>query len=79
MHIGPAALPVTQRDDNAEFAVSPHQLASALDPHCTLRRLMEQPPEPKAKRHFGRPWFIWRDDLELARALNDRLASGAAD
>jgi len=79
VYIGSAALRPTPQDDEGEFAVSHHQLASALDPHCTLRRLIDQLPAPSPKRHVGRPWFVWRDDLELARVLNDRLAAGAAD
>jgi hypothetical protein len=78
-----AALRVTEIDEDGEFSLSEQQLASALDPHCTFRSLIERPnerqPDLAAPRHVGRPYHIWRDNLELARLLNDRLASGAPD
>ena len=73
----PAAFRVT--DEEGEFAVSLLQLASAQDPHCSVRHLIEHSPEAKPASRVGRPYHVWRDNLELARSINDRLASGAPD
>ena len=72
-----AAFRVT--DEDGEFAVSLLQLASAQDPHCNVRQLIEQSPEAKPASRVGRPYHVWRDNLELARSINDRLASDAPD
>jgi hypothetical protein len=66
-------------DDDGEFTVSQEQLASAQDPRGTIQKLIEQGQELTSKPPVGRPYHVWRDNLELARMLNDRLASGASD
>jgi hypothetical protein len=35
------------------------------------------PAEP-ANRVIGQPYSIWKDDLELAREVNERLAAGSS-
>ena len=77
MRNGSAAFRVT--DEDGEFAVSLLQLASAQDPHCSVRHLIEHSPEAKPPHRVGRPYHVWRNNLELARSINDRLASGATD
>ena len=54
-----------------EFALASHQLAAARHPDAPIQALVA------AKRTRG-GYFIWRDDPELSRLLNDRLA-GQAD
>lgn len=66
-------------EEEGEFALSVQQLASARDPHFSFRQLADPAPAAAPAAHVGRPWFVWRHDLELARKLNDRLAIGAAD
>lgn len=79
VHNGSAALRLTNDDDDGEFALSQEQLASAQDPHGTIQKLIEQRQEASPGPRVGRPYHVWRDNLELARMLNDRLASGAPD
>jgi hypothetical protein len=79
VHHGSAALHIADEEDDGEFALSREQLASAHDPHGTIQKLIEQRQEPSPRPRVGRPYHIWRDNLELARMLNDRLASGASD
>lgn len=77
--MGSAAPRFIGDDADSEFALTDLQLASARDPHVSFRRLAEEAPASVADRNVGRPWFVWRHDLELARSLNDRLASDTID
>lgn len=77
MRNGSATLRVM--DEGGEFTVSLQQLASALDPHCSFRHLIEHPPEAEPASRVARPSDVWRNNPELARSINDRLASGAPD
>lgn len=83
MHKRWAALRLLDDEGGGEFTVSAHQLESARDPHGSFHGLVERAGEPAVEpakeRHVGRPYHVWRDNLELARALNDRLASNASD
>lgn len=58
---------------SAEFALAPHQLLAAKDPRAPIRTVLDEQPEQFA----GRPYSLWREDPELARALNERLAEAA--
>jgi hypothetical protein len=55
--------------EDQEFSVSSEQSMAARQPHCSIRALVATQPQGFA----GRPYVLWRDDPELARALNDRL------
>ncbi|HEY8592923.1 MAG TPA: hypothetical protein VIL42_08690 [Sphingomicrobium sp.] len=55
-----------------EFAISQHQIELAADPRVSIRALLGSEPQPQ--RFVGRPWFVWRDDPDLAREVNERLA-----
>jgi hypothetical protein len=63
--------------DCAAAAVSPPQLEAAAKPHVAIRALIER--VARRKPAPVRPYLIWRDDPELARMVNDRLAERAAD
>lgn len=52
-----------------EFAIAPHQLVAARDPTASIRNLVATQTQDPAVRAYS----LWRDDPELARALNDRL------
>lgn len=52
-----------------EFALAPHQLSAVSDPTAPIRSLVASDTESFA----GRPYSLWRDDPDLARALNERL------
>jgi hypothetical protein len=52
-----------------EFALAPHQLTAVRDPYAPIRALVTTQTEGFA----GRPYSLWRDDPEIARALNDGL------
>lgn len=54
-----------------EFALSSHQLGAVRDPRASIHAVIAE----KQERLVGRPYFVWRDDPELARTLNDRLAA----
>jgi len=54
---------------NDEFALADHQLMAARDPCASIRALLDT----KTEGFIGRPYSLWRDDPELARALNDGL------
>jgi hypothetical protein len=82
VHNRSAAVGITDQDGKSWFTVSAHQLASVSDPHCSLQKLIDRSQKPvpaKRLRHPGRPYHVWRHDLELARTLNDRLARGTAE
>jgi hypothetical protein len=66
-------------DEDGEFALSGEQLASARDTRCDFRSLVEQSSKHAQLRRSGRPYDLWKDNLELARALNDHLAKDASD
>ena len=51
------------------FALAPHQLSAVKDPYAPIRALVASQTEGFA----GRPYSLWRDDPEIARALNDGL------
>jgi len=36
-------------------------------------------PAPQLRTYVGRPDFVWRNDPELARKINDHLAADARD
>jgi hypothetical protein len=52
-----------------EFALAPHQLIAVRDPCAPIRAVVAT----QAEGYAGRPYSLWRDDPELARALNERL------
>ena len=52
-----------------EFALAAHQLSAVSDPTAPIRALVATQTEGFA----GRPYSVWRDDPELARALNEGL------
>lgn len=52
-----------------EFALAAHQLTAVKDPCAPIRALVAGQAEGVAGRHYS----LWRDDPELARALNERL------
>ena len=55
--------------DDQEFAVSSEQSIAAHQPQRPIRAVIAAETQGLA----GRPHPLWRDDPELARALNDRL------
>jgi hypothetical protein len=59
------------------FAISSEQKQAALSPSSPLIRLAGKQPVPAAL--VRRPYLIWRDDLELARRVNDGLAPPRGD
>jgi hypothetical protein len=59
--------PLRRRD---EFALSPHQLSAVSDPFAPIRALVASQTDEFA----GRPYSLWRDDPEIARALNNGLS-----
>jgi hypothetical protein len=54
-----------------EFALVSHQLGAVRDPRASIHAVIAE----KQERFVGRPYFIWRNDPELARKLNDTLAA----
>jgi hypothetical protein len=76
--MGLATLRLTAEDEDAEFAVSDEQIEAARDPRRSFARLVEGF-APTLPKYLGRPYLVWRDDLALARLVNDRLASAAVD
>ncbi len=54
----------------SEFAVLAHQLTAAMQPGSSIRALVGA----DAALFAGRPYSVWRDDPEIARAVNDSLA-----
>ena len=60
-----------------EFAVQPHQITIALQPGQSIRELIDQQVENRGD--IGRPFSIWRDNVQLARMVNDRRAGETQD
>ncbi len=58
----------------AAFALPPEHIALAQSPAVPTKLLLER--QASTSRTVGRPYFIWKDDLDLAREVNDRLAAG---
>ena len=52
-----------------EFALAAHQLTAVKDPCAPIQALVAS----QTERAAGRAYSLWRDDPELARALNERL------
>lgn len=61
--------PIAVPARNAEFALADHQLMAARDPCASIRALLDA----QREAFVGRPYSLWRDDPELARALNEGL------
>ena len=57
------------------LAVQPHQITTALLPGRLRRALVDERIESDI--YLGRPYSVWKDDPELARMVNDRLAEEA--
>lgn len=68
----PPFLHKTPHDDRDQLAISPQQMQSVIKPQQSIKRLIR--PGTRRSSYIGRPYLIWRDDLELARMVNDRLA-----
>ena len=58
----------------ADFALPPQPIAQAEPP---IALGAEYKPADVANRIIGRPHFLCQDNPELAREVNDRLASGS--
>ena len=54
-----------------EFAVAAHQLVAVMNPRAPIRTVLAH----KEERFVGRAYFIWRDDPELARQVNEKLSA----
>lgn len=59
----------------AGFAIQQHQIACAADPAIPVQYLIASASRPR--RFVGDPWFVWKDNPELARMVNDRLAASS--
>ena len=55
--------------EDQEFALSSEQSMAAHQPHRSIRALLAT----QTQGFADRPYLVWRDDPELARALNERL------
>ena len=72
----------TDADNFHELALQAHQISSTADPRQSIRAVLaadkseakERAATPQPRRFVGRPYFLWKDDPALARALNGRLA-----
>ena len=60
---------IPRRPRSDEFALGDYQLMAARDPCVSIRALLNAQTEAFA----GRPYSLWRDDPEIARALNEGL------
>jgi hypothetical protein len=56
----------------AQLALQPPQLDLITDPASRTHDVVAS--ADCSERFIGRPWFVWKDNLELARMVNDRLA-----
>ena len=74
---------MTRRSDALmELALQAHQITSTADPTRSVRALVRADDKRRARRtvaahperFIGRPYFVWKDDPEIARSINDRLA-----
>jgi hypothetical protein len=54
------------------LAIQPRQVTTALLPSRLMRALVDERIESDI--YLGRPYSVWKDDPELARMVNDRLA-----
>lgn len=63
---------LNSEEKTEEFAVSSHQLVSAMNPRAPIRTVIDR----KHERFSGPPYSDWHNDPELARLVNDRLAGG---
>lgn len=54
-----------------EFALSLQQLMSVMDPLAPIRAVIST----KQELARGRPYRVWRNDPEVTRIINDRLAA----
>lgn len=59
----------------AGLSISQHQIDHVAQPHASARLLVG--PQVPGGRYIGRPWFVWKDDPDLARMVNDRLAAAS--
>ena len=57
------------------LAIEPQQITPALLPGRLTRALVDERIESDI--YLGRPYSVWKDDPELARMVNDRLADEA--
>ena len=60
----------------ADFALPAQQIAHARDPAAPTHALFGT--SDQSRRMVGRPYFIWKDDLDLARQVNERLAASSS-
>lgn len=67
----PALAPVKDQpfNDNGR-GVTSEQLAASRDPSLPVQRLI-------GERYIGRPYQVWKNDLDLARRVNEQLALSA--
>jgi hypothetical protein len=56
-----------------ELSVTSCQLDAAKDPNAPISTVIAE----RRGTFEGRPYSVWRDDPELARRINDRLAGRA--
>jgi hypothetical protein len=56
----------------ADFALPAQHVVHAKNPASPAHALLG--PAAPGQRTIGRPYSIWKDDLELAREINERLA-----
>lgn len=59
-------------DAEDELAISFHQFESVAKPARPFREGIARPVPDNVFR--GRPYAVWKDDPELARMVNERLA-----
>jgi phosphatidylserine/phosphatidylglycerophosphate/cardiolipin synthase-like enzyme len=59
----------------AGLALPAEHIALAKSPAVPIRALAEA--AETTGRVIGRPYLIWKDDLDLAREVNERLAAGS--
>jgi hypothetical protein len=57
------------------FAIQQHQIQSAADPAMPVQFLIASASRPR--RFVGDPWLVCKDNPELARMVNDRLAASS--
>ena len=62
---------------DSEFALTAHQLDGVLDPTVSIRSLVER--KSRQYAFINRPYLVWREDPEIARMINDRLAGKTTD
>jgi hypothetical protein len=74
-----ASLRGTKRRDRKSpspgLEIQPQQITVALLPGLLTRALVDKRVESGA--YLGRPYSVWKNDPELARMVNDRLADEA--